>query len=486
MNNKSLDVNFASNKNFQPIITSVLLIERNMSYKEEITQDIAEVMTDLEVQPILFVGSGLSQRYFDTPTWKGLMKLLVEKCPELDKKKFAFYEQQFRNDNLTDYTLMASSFVEIYRNWAWETMDEDTSIFPQELFDDNAQKQDYIKHIVSNYFEGVTNSIDLESNHHKEEIKALKDINPHAIITTNYDGALEIIFDEYQKIVGQQVIRANYTSYGEILKIHGCYQDSNSIVLTYQDYEYFNEKKKYLSSKLLTYFAEHPLFLLGYSLNDPNIINILSDIDEILASKGELVPNIYMVIFDDKFDESNTYPKEKLIALNENKSIRIKVVYANQYDWVYSAIAQLSPELTVSPKLLRSLLNRTYKMVTSDIPKRNLPFDFKILTEISNDDSKLPTLFGLGTLDSGQHINASFCYTITELAKQLGYGHWNPVNNLIKQVLEEKGVDIKGSDNRYHLTIKSGQNSHIRKYSQEAFNLLDKVKNELPYELDMN
>ena len=33
-----------------------------MGYKEEITQDIAEVMTDLEVQPILFVGSGISQR----------------------------------------------------------------------------------------------------------------------------------------------------------------------------------------------------------------------------------------------------------------------------------------------------------------------------------------------------------------------------------------------------------------------------------------
>ena len=43
---------------------------------------------------------------------------------------------------------------------------------------------------------------------------------------------------------------------------------------------------------------------------------------------------------------------------------------ANQYDWVYKAISQLSPEITVNPKLLRSLLNRTYKMVTSDLPRR--------------------------------------------------------------------------------------------------------------------
>tara|TARA_R100000935_G_scaffold29307_1_gene49593 strand:- start:2038 stop:2847 length:810 start_codon:yes stop_codon:yes gene_type:complete len=267
-----------------------------MGYKEEITQDIAEVMTDLEVQPILFVGSGISQRYFGTPTWKNLMKILVEKCPELNKKKFAFYEQQFRYADSTDYTLMASSFVESYSKWAWDTMDEEPAVFPHEFFEDDAQKQDYIKYIVSEYFKNVTNSIDLESNQHNCEIQALQKINPHAVITTNYDGALELIFNEYQKIVGQKVIRANYTSYGEILKIHGCYEDSNSIVLTHEDYDYFNKKKKYLSSKLLTYFAEHPLFFLGYSLNDPNIVNILSDIDEILASKGELVPNIYMVI----------------------------------------------------------------------------------------------------------------------------------------------------------------------------------------------
>ena len=457
-----------------------------MGYKEEITQDIAEIMTDLEVQTILFVGSGISQKYFNTPTWQGLMKLLVEKCPELNKRKFAFYEQQYRTDNSTDYTLMASSFVDTYSDWAWETMDESDSIFPPELFEDNAQKQGYIKHVVSKYFEEVTNSIDLKSNEHRDEIKALKNINPHAVITTNYDGALETIFDEHQKIVGQQVIRANYTSYGEILKIHGCYEDSNSIVLTHEDYEYFNEKKKYLSSKLLTYFAEHPLFFLGYSLTDQNIINILSDIDEILTSKGELVPNIYMVIFDREFDESKNYSKEKLIALNENKNIRIKVIYANEYDWVYIAIAQLSPKITISPKILRSLLSRTYKMVTSDIPKRELDFNFKILSEVSNDDSKLLTLFGLGTLDNGQHINASFCYTLTELAEKLGYARWHSVHSLITEIFEEKGVNIKDTDNKYHLRIKSGQSSEFRKYSQDALVLLEKVKNKLPYELDMN
>lgn len=456
-----------------------------MRYKEEITQDIAEIMTDLEVQPILFVGSGISQRYFNTPTWKGLMKILVEKCPELNKRRFAFYEQQYKNDESTDYTLMASSFVDKYSNWAWKSVDEDGSIFPSELFEDDAQREDYIKHIVSKYFEEVTGYIDLHSNEYKKEIEALRKTNPHAIITTNYDGALEIIFDEYEKVVGEKVIRANYTSYGEILKIHGCYEDSKSLVLTSEDYEYFQKKKKYLSSKLLTYFAEHPLFFLGYSLNDQNIINILSDIDEILAPKGELVPNIYMVVFERDFDENQSYTKERLISLNENKSIRIKVIYANEYDWVYSAISQMSPEITVNPKLLRTLLSRTYKMVTSDIPRREMPFNPSVFSEISRDESKLLTLFGMGTLDDGQHINANFCYTISELAEQLNYKHWNDVRKLMKKIEEDTGINIRNTNNKYHVTIKTGSKSKAEKYSKETLHLLTKVRDQVLYDLDL-
>ncbi|MCV5737918.1 SIR2 family protein, partial [Escherichia coli] len=82
---------------------------------------------------------------------------------------------------------------------------------------------------------------------------------------------------------------ANYTSYGEILKMHGCSSQYETIVLTAEDYTDFNKRKKYLSAKLLTYFAEHPLFFFGYSATDTNIKGILSDIDEILAPNGELI-----------------------------------------------------------------------------------------------------------------------------------------------------------------------------------------------------
>jgi len=61
---------------------------------------------------------------------------------------------------------------------------------------------------------------------------------------------------------------------GEIFKIHGCITDPAGIVLTDDDYEDWNNKKKYLSAKLLTYFLEHPVLIIGYSAQDPNVLSI--------------------------------------------------------------------------------------------------------------------------------------------------------------------------------------------------------------------
>lgn len=81
------------------------------------------------------------------------------------------------------------------------------------------------------------------------------------------------------------------------MKIHGSSKEPESIIITNEDYVEFYKRKKYISAKLLTYFVEHPLFFIGYSINDENIKAILSDIDEIIAPNNALIPNIYLVSF---------------------------------------------------------------------------------------------------------------------------------------------------------------------------------------------
>ncbi|WED26432.1 SIR2 family protein [Vibrio sp. DW001] len=446
-------------------------------YKASIKIDMQSCMENLQVQPILFVGSGMSQRYFDAPCWDKLMFDLAERCP-LITKRFAYYQQQYEKDN----TKIASVFADLYSEWAWE---EGQGRFPDEMFEPEVTKDSYIKYEVVSYINNLADNFDIETNAYSAEIESLKKVKPHSIITTNYDNALEKIFPDYHKVVGQEIVRANYTSYGEILKIHGCSSKYDTVILTSEDYSDFNKRKKYLSAKLLTYFAEHPLFFFGYSGTDSNIKGILSDIDEILAPNNELIPNIYMVCFDSDSETKQDLPTEQLVTIDATRSVRLKVIYASEFKWIFDALSSCTPEITVNPRLMRSLLARTYQLVNSNLPKQELPFNFQMLQDIEENSELLPTLFGITQLTDAQMFNANFDFTLTAVAKKLGGSYWNYAENLLNTVWEDKGVNIKATDNRYHVTIKTGAKSFAHKYSQHTVDLLQKVKNKEDYEVEL-
>lgn len=446
-------------------------------YKESVQADIEACMENLQVQPILFVGSGMSQRYFDAPCWDTLMLDLAERCP-LITKRFAYYQQQFDKDN----TRIASVFADMYSEWAWE---DGQDKFPEEMFEPEVAKDSYIKHEVVSYINALADNFDIDTNAYRDEIESLRKVKPHSIITTNYDDALEKVFPDYHKVVGQEIVRANYTSYGEVLKIHGCSSEYETIVLTSEDYADFNKRKKYLSAKLLTYFAEHPLFFFGYSVTDSNIKGILSDIDEILAPNGELIPNIYMVCFDLEAEHKRDLPTEQLVTIDATRSVRLKVIYASDFKWIFDALSSCTPEITVNPRLIRSLLARTYQLANSNLPKQELPFNFQMLQDIEENSELLPTLFGITHLNDAQALNANFDSTLTDVAKALGGSNWNHAEHLLNRIWEEKEVNIKGTDNKYHISIKTGAKSMTHKYSQHAIDLLQRVQNNEEYELDL-
>src|SRR6266436_6416950 len=51
------------------------------AYRAEITADIESCVSQMGCQPILFVGSGLSKRYFAGPSWDELLATLAKECP---------------------------------------------------------------------------------------------------------------------------------------------------------------------------------------------------------------------------------------------------------------------------------------------------------------------------------------------------------------------------------------------------------------------
>jgi len=451
------------------------------SYQEEVTNDVARVLADAECQPILFIGSGFSKRYARGPNWEELLTQLAKNCPLIDKD-FVYYKQAYNSD----LKKIGTAFTDIYREWAWSA---GTKFFPAECFGANAPADIFIKHAIAELLK------DLGPNHNGSygspeldiEIEALKNISPHAIITTNYDEVIEPLFPEYETTIGQQIMRKGYLAIGEIFKIHGCRTVPQSLVVNEADYQRFDEDHKYLSAKLLTYFIEHPLIFIGYRADDPNIKSILYDVYRMVrATTTDIVPNIYILQWDETINEASNPAREYVISVASDINIRIKSITANSFEWVFKAFGQAGNLEKINIKLLRALMARSVELIRSDIPKKHVEINFEQLEHAVESGDSFAKLFGVTSLADPSKVNLDYKYAATGVGQKLGYDTWHEVRKIINRIRDEKGFDITATDNKYHIALKLGHKSSYlaHRYTDAAIDLFKKVINGEHYELD--
>jgi hypothetical protein len=446
-------------------------------YRNEIVDDIRLTIEALGCQPILFVGSGLSRRYFGAPSWDELLQQLADDCPNIDKG-LGFYKQ-----SLGSAPDVGERFASLYQEWAWSS---GKNSFPADMFSSEVSAQSYIKYRIVELFKSITpgDVQGLKEKGHSDEIESLRAIRPHAIITTNYDTMLESIFPDLVPVVGQSILTGMPLSIGEIFKIHGSIEEPSSLVFTRSDYNNFIAKKKYLSAKLLTFFSEHPLIFVGYSASDPNIQGILSDIDEALPTKGGVIPNIYILQYAPELTEHSSPARERIIATGEDRSVRVKLIEASDYAWVFDAFAANPALNDVNPKVLRALVARSYNLVRRDIPKMAVDANFEMLSGAVESDESFAKLFGLANIPDYSAMSATHPYALTEVGKMLGGTGWHPADKLLKKIKAETGIDIKDSDNRYHIAVKISKTT-FNKYSPELVALLERVQKGEKYDVDL-
>lgn len=446
-------------------------------YQNEIVDDVRSTIEALGCQPILFVGSGLSRRYFNAPNWDELLENLASQCPSIDKG-LGFYKQ-----SLSSAPDIGEKFSSLYQEWAWSGGKNN---FPAEMFKSDVPAQAYIKYEIARQIREITpsNISELKSLGNVEEIESLQAIKPHAVITTNYDQMLELVFPDLAPVVGQNILQGVNFSIGELFKIHGTVDDYSSLVFTRSDYDHFLSKKKYLSAKLLTFFSEHPLLFIGYSASDPNIQSILSDIDEALPAKGGVIPNVYILEYNSGLTVDSNPPRERIIQTGENRSVRVKLIEASDFGWVFDAFAANPALNDVNPKVLRALIARSYNLVRHDIPRMTVDANFQMLSGAVESDESFAKLFGLADISSFSALAASHPYALTEVGKALGGKGWHLADKLLKKVKQDKGIDLKESDNKYHVAHRVNR-TVFGKYSPDAVLLLEKVRDGQAYTVDI-
>jgi hypothetical protein len=130
--------------------------------------------------------------------------------------------------------------------------------------------------------EEFTRDACLTDNH-----RLIANLPVHTVWTTNYDDLIERAFRDAQKRVD---VKADPKTLAltlpgraaTVYKVHGDVSNPADAVLTKEDYELFDVKRRLFSVKLQGDLVSRTFLFLGYSLNDPNIDYILARIRVLL------------------------------------------------------------------------------------------------------------------------------------------------------------------------------------------------------------
>lgn len=234
--------------------------------------------------PFLFLGSGFTKHYLNTPKWDELLQ-------HFSSKPLGQYSSTLGTEDLY---VIASALAKDVNEEFWRKIQNEPECDEHRFVSSIRSQDDYLKLIISKYLLDYT--IDGIPEKSISELNFLSSINIDGIITTNWDDLAELVFPKFKTFVGQEdLLFSDVQNVGEIYKIHGSILDSRSLVLTKEDYDNYNSKNAYLAAKLITIFVEHPVVFIGYSLNDPNVQNLL---ETMMRSVGKTIKvlNVFVII----------------------------------------------------------------------------------------------------------------------------------------------------------------------------------------------
>ena len=322
--------------------------------------------------PFLFVGSGFTRRYAQTPDWAGLLREFAA----LTGRPYERYSSDANGSFPRIASLIGEDFRDIW--WEAEQFEESREAHPSPL-----TRLSPLKIEVARRFANVTGELPAEGPLN-DELEALRVAVVEGIITTNYDTSLEYVFSDFTVYVGQdQLLFKDPAGIAEIYKIHGSTSDPESLVLTAEDYDRFDERNPYLAAKLLSIFVEHPIVFLGYSMSDNNVRRIVTSIASVLT--GENLDRLA-----DRLIFVNWEPEAEATLTVGNFDVGTTVVpvrYAVVPDYleVFRVLGQLRRRFPA--RILRHLREEVYELVRTSKPSATVMVaDLESDTDISEID----------------------------------------------------------------------------------------------------
>lgn len=350
-------------------------------------EDLISLIKDRKRAPFLFLGSGFTKHYLNTPDWETLLSTFIPKGKHIN----AYYTQL----NTHYLPTVASEIAKECNEDFWDLPENDEY---KKSFREKANKQDSVlKDRISKYLRGFSDKV--PDKVYSEELELLGKLNIDGIITTNWDDFCERQFPKFNKYIGQRelLFSSSIVNIGEIYKIHGCIQTPESLILTEDDYKDFNDRNTYLAAKLITIFIEHPIVFIGYSMNDPNIQSILTSIVKCLDQENldKLQNSIFFV--DWNRDEMDTMEVERYSMQMEGGILPMIRIHTHDFKPVYECLSHFDRELPA--EILRIYKKQFYEIIYSEKPEKKL----YVLPETKLENNReIQFVCGFGTISKYQ------------------------------------------------------------------------------------
>ena len=334
-------------------------------------KNLKEIIDHFNTTPFLFVGSGITRRYYNLPSWRGLLEIFISKISD-DEFAFASYENKAK-ETIKNKNELYPKIVELIEkefNNLWFKNEKDIRNLDEYYY--NKVKQESIspfKAEIAMYIKKQSNLVPTYIEE-IEKLKALSIKSIAGIITTNYDDFFENNFEGYKRYVGQdELIFSGIQGIGEIYKIHGTIEEPKSIIINTKDYEEFQEKSNYLAAKLMTIFIEHPIIFIGYSISDINIQNILNAIIKCLDSeKVAKLKNRF--IFIEYSDDVKEYEISEYTMKIENKFLEMTKIKMKDFSILYDELSKKKNKIPA--KILRYYKDELYNFVLTNEPNNTI------------------------------------------------------------------------------------------------------------------
>src|SRR5690625_2155391 len=408
--------------------------------------------------PILFIGSGFSKRYLNAPDWEGLLRQVYGYMGK-NSGEYAKLKSKIRNtsdiSNLSAGHLNALIATEMEITFNKHYFNSDLiDQHPEWLKDDVSPFKLSVASVFDNY--NITTEM-------RDEIAWFKKLRGkvHSIITTNYDHFIEDIleFKDESIFIGQhQLFNSLSVEVDEIYKLHGCVTTPEQIIITSTDYEHYKQNAKLFSAKLLTLISENPVIFLGYSIEDPNVQDTLTNLVSCLTEEQieDLKNHFYIIQY--KQNEKKLLEEKYIFSAKSydgsQVTFPVTVITTDNYLEIYKQLSNLRPAMNLSAikqvkRIVKDIVIESSEATEIDDPIITIMMDD--LSHFSSRDSDKMAI-AVGNINE---IN------------EYGYGI-KPKTEIFEDILlDNKRLDstklLKGTYEKHYLKIR--QNIPIYKYS---------------------